>query len=104
MPVSKAGVSQLTRSLAIDLAPFEILVNCIRPGAIHTRLSLREDGTDETKTPAFEQFYVGMRKIPLARAGKPDDVAGVVVFLASDLCSYLTGATLVVDGGLSITS
>ena len=101
--VSKGGVSQLTRSLAIDLAPFEILVNCIRPGVIHTRLSIREDGTDETKTEAFEKFYVGLRKIPLARPGRPEDVAGAAVFLASDLCSYMTGATLLVDGGLSIT-
>lgn len=100
---TKAGVEQLTRSLAIELAPYNILVNCIRPGFIKTRLSLKSDGVNETETEFFQQLYVKRRKIPLARAGEPDDVAKAALFFASDLCSYVTGASLPVDGGLSTT-
>ncbi|MBO0862341.1 MAG: SDR family oxidoreductase [Chloracidobacterium sp.] len=100
---SKAGIEQLTRSLAIELAPHDIMVNSLRLGFIKTRLSLRPDGTDETETEYFKEFYVRRRKIPLARAGCADEVAGAALFFASDLCSYVTGATLTIDGGLSIT-
>jgi NAD(P)-dependent dehydrogenase (short-subunit alcohol dehydrogenase family) len=61
------------------------------------------DGVDETETELFRTWYVGQRKIPLARAGEPVEMARVCVFLASDDCSYVTGHTLVADGGLSIT-
>jgi NAD(P)-dependent dehydrogenase (short-subunit alcohol dehydrogenase family) len=99
---SKGALHAFTRSLAVDLAPHGILANAIAPGCIHTPLSI-VDGVDETTTDAFRAWYVGARKIPLARAGEPHEVARAAVFLASDDCSYLTGHTLVVDGGLTIT-
>lgn len=99
---AKGGVNSLTRSLAVDLAPHGVLVNAIAPGCIHTPMSI-VNGVDETTTELFQTWYVGRRKIPLARLGEPEEVARVAVFLASDDASYVTGHTLVVDGGLSIT-
>lgn len=99
---SKGALHAFTRSLAVDLAPDGILVNAIAPGCIHTPLSI-VDGVDETTTADFAQWYVGKRKIPLARPGTAGEVAAVALFLASDDCSYVTGHTLVADGGLTIT-
>jgi NAD(P)-dependent dehydrogenase (short-subunit alcohol dehydrogenase family) len=61
------------------------------------------NGVDETTTSDFKEWYVTRRKIPLARAGQPTEVAQAIAFLAGDACSYITGHTLVVDGGLTIT-
>jgi NAD(P)-dependent dehydrogenase (short-subunit alcohol dehydrogenase family) len=91
-----------TKSLAVELAPHGILVNAIAPGCIHTPMSII-DGVDETETESFREWYVKRRKIPLARPGEPEEVARVAVFLASRDASYITGHTLVVDGGLTIT-
>lgn len=101
--VSKAAVDQLTRSLAIELAPLSINVNSVRPGFIKTHLSIRPDGTDETEADDFREYYIEKRKIPLGRAGHPHEVANAVLFLASELSSYITGASLTIDGGLSVT-
>ncbi len=99
---SKGGVLALTRSLGVELAPHDILVNAVVPGCIHTPMSVI-NGIDETQTELFKEWYVGRRKIPLGRPGEPHEVAGVVLFLASDDCQYMTGQMLVVDGGLTIT-
>jgi len=99
---SKGGIIALTKSMAVELAPHNILVNAIAPGTIHTPMSIM-DGVDEVTTDVFLNYYVGLRKIPLGRAGEPEDVAGAVVFLASDYCRYMTGEVLVVDGGLTST-
>jgi 3-oxoacyl-[acyl-carrier protein] reductase len=99
---TKGGIVSLTHSMAVELAPHGVLVNAIAPGCIHTPMSLI-DGVDETKTDFFRNWYVKNRKIPLGRPGEPEEVAKVAVFLASDDSSYMTGHTLVVDGGLSIT-
>jgi len=100
---AKGGIISFTKSLAVDLAPHGILANAIAPGCIHTPLSII-DGVDETETELFKTWYVGKRKIPLARPGQPEEIARAAVFLASDDCSYVTGHTLVVDGGLTITT
>jgi len=99
---SKGGIVSLTQSLAVELAPHGILVNAIAPGFVRTPLSI-VDGVDETTTPDFVEWYVKRRKIPVARPAEPREIARVAVFLAGEDCSYLTGATLVADGGLTIT-
>jgi 3-oxoacyl-[acyl-carrier protein] reductase len=89
---SKAGVILLTKTLAIELAPYNIRVNCVCPGFIKTELAA-EAGFDDT----FIAEYV--KKIPLNRHGKPEEVANVFAFLASDEASFITGASIVIDGG-----
>jgi NAD(P)-dependent dehydrogenase (short-subunit alcohol dehydrogenase family) len=100
---AKAGVVGLTKSMAVELAPYNILVNAIAPGAIKTGMSSAEDGTDETETEDFKENYLKKRRIPLGRAGVPSDIAGTALFLASDDCRYMTGQLLIVDGGYSLT-
>jgi meso-butanediol dehydrogenase/(S,S)-butanediol dehydrogenase/diacetyl reductase len=89
---AKAGVINLTRAVAIEYAPYGIRANCICPGAIDTPLL----------APALAQpgFADRIREaIPVGRLGKPEEMANVVLFLASDLASFVTGAALVADGG-----
>ena len=91
---AKAGVVNLTRVTAIEYARRGIRVNCVCPGAIDTPLlqpSLSIPGFAEATTAA----------IPMHRLGRPEEIAGVVLFLASDLASYVTGAAVVADGGLT---
>jgi len=99
---SKGGIISWTRALAVDLAEYGILVNVVAPGCIRTGMSII-NGIDETTTEYFQEWYVRQRKIPLARVGQPEEVAKAILFLGSDDCSYITGQTLVVDGGLTIT-
>ncbi|MFP5211345.1 MAG: SDR family NAD(P)-dependent oxidoreductase [Acidobacteriota bacterium] len=90
---SKGGLRMLMRDLAVELGPLGITINNVAPGAIVTPINtaLLED---KPKLNAL------LDKIPLGRLGKPEDVAGLVAFLASEDASYITGATFVVDGGL----
>lgn len=99
---AKGGIIALTKSMAVELAPYNILVNCVAPGFMRTPMSF-VDGVDETTTSEFVDWYVERRKVPLARTGLPEDVSGSVVFLASEYCRYMTGQMLVVDGGLMST-
>jgi 3-oxoacyl-[acyl-carrier protein] reductase len=80
---SKGAIVSFTKSLAVELAPFGINANAIAPGCIHTPMSVI-NGADETTTEYFKTWYVGKRKIPLARPGQPEEIARVAVFLASD--------------------
>lgn len=99
---SKGAINAWSRVLAVDLAEFNILVNVVAPGCIHTEMSVI-NGVDETTTDFFQQWYVNHRKIPLARPGLAREVANAILFLSGSQCSYITGHTLVVDGGLTIT-
>jgi L-rhamnose 1-dehydrogenase len=92
---TKAGVHSLMQSVAIALGPHNIRCNSVMPGAIETEIN-REDWSDPQK-----RAYLDGR-VPLGRFGKPEDVADVVVFFASDLARYVTGAALLVDGGLFV--
>lgn len=89
---SKAGVILLTKTMALDLADHNIRVNAVAPGYILTPMAAEID------PPAFMDFYKE-RLIPLNRLGRPEDVAGAFAFLASDDAQFITGHTLVIDGG-----
>jgi 3-oxoacyl-[acyl-carrier protein] reductase len=99
---AKGAIIAYTKSMAVELAPHNILVNAVAPGFMVTPMSV-VNGVDETTLPEFIDWYVDKRKIPLGRSGLPEDVSGTVVFLASDYCRYMTGQLLVVDGGLMST-
>ena len=91
---SKFGVVGITVTCAIELAPHRIRVNAVAPGMIRTRLSQ----IVLEQNPELTRGYLN-DKIPLARFGEPDEVAAAVAFLASDDSSFITGHTLVIDGG-----
>lgn len=95
---AKAGLLGLTRSLALDYGSFGIRVNCIAPGFIRTRLV--QDGIEQSADPRAAENAM-TAGVALGRIGLPEDVAGVVAFLSSTDASYVTGASLLVDGGLS---
>lgn len=99
---SKGAINAWSRALAVDLAEYGILVNVVAPGCTHTEMSL-VDGQDETESEYFKKWYVQERKIPLARPGTSDEIANAIHFLCGEECTYITGQTLVVDGGLTIT-
>lgn len=99
---AKGGILALTKSMAVELGPHNILVNAVAPGFMSTPMSVI-NGVNETETPEFIEWYVRKGKIPLRRTGYPEDVSGTVVFLASSYCRYMTGQLLVVDGGLMST-
>ncbi len=90
---AKAGVIQLTRAMAVELAPYGINVNVILPGSINVP-GMREGGLYQDGR--FESI---MSHIPMKRPGTPDDIAYGALYLASDAASYVTGSTLVIDGG-----
>ena len=93
--VSKAGVIQLTKSSSYDLGPYGINVNCVAPGAVDT-VMLRGGRSDEE----YEEKLQGRRdRASLGIVGTPDDIANAVLFFASDKSHYITGKTLLVDGG-----
>jgi glucose 1-dehydrogenase len=92
---SKGGVAQLARSLAQEFAPQRIRANAIAPGAIRTPIN-------RSAWDAPEALDELLSLIPYGRIGEPDDVANVVLFLASDLSDYMTGATVYVDGGMAL--
>jgi NAD(P)-dependent dehydrogenase (short-subunit alcohol dehydrogenase family) len=100
--MAKAALNQLCRALALELAPRGILVNAIAPGFIRTPMSV-VDGVNELETEWFRRNYLEGHHLPLKRAGRPEEVAGVAWFLAGADASYITGQVLTVDGGLTIT-
>ncbi len=91
---SKGGIIGMTETLAIEWAPLGITVNVIAPGAIDTPM-IREPG----KEMAPEIMEEILRRVPLKRLGKPEEISAMAVFLASEEASYVTGATFYVDGG-----
>jgi glucose 1-dehydrogenase len=91
---SKGGLRMLTRNLSVELGPLGITINSIAPGAVETPINSKLLN-DPQKLRAL------LSQIPLARLGKPHDVAGLAVFLASPDADYVTGSTYFVDGGLT---
>jgi 3-oxoacyl-[acyl-carrier protein] reductase len=90
---SKHGLVGLTRSLAVELGPIGVTVNCVCPGPIHTAMTAHFSEKDK------DTF--ARRRVPLRRYGDPEEIAPLVVFLASPAASYINGAIIPVDGGLS---
>jgi glucose 1-dehydrogenase len=93
---AKGGLSQLTATLALELAPKGIAVNGIAPGMILTPMN--QSAIDDPAELATKQAA-----IPWGRAGRPEEVAEVVAFLLSEAADYITGTTVTIDGGLSLT-
>lgn len=92
--VAKAALNRLTESMALEWARYGIRVNCIAPGYIKVAV------TEEEQARYHQEETHATPIIPLRRTGRPEDIAGAVVFLVSDDAAYITGRTLVVDGGL----
>ncbi|MGH3048747.1 MAG: SDR family NAD(P)-dependent oxidoreductase, partial [Gaiellaceae bacterium] len=92
---AKGALISLTRAMAVSYGPEGIRVNAVVPGLIRTRLT-----ADILNDP--EQSQAAIANVPLGRAAEPDEVASCVLFLASDEASYVTGTTIIVDGGMSL--
>lgn len=101
--MAKAAITQFTRSLSLELASRGILANTIAPGFIETPMSVKAGGRNELESEWFRDNYVKYGHLPLKRAGQPEEVAGVVYFLAGPDATYITGSVVTVDGGLTVT-
>lgn len=95
--ISKAAVVQATKIMAEEWAKYNIRVNAIAPGHIHTRLG---DSIFEAM-PEYKKVFLD--RVPMRRIGDPDEIVGAMIYLASDASSYVTGTTVVVDGGTLTT-
>ena len=94
---AKGGIRMLARTICLELAPHNITVNNIAPGAVDTPI--------DADVKADQQKYNALlNEIPLHRMGQPEEIAKLAVFLASDASAYITGATMTIDGGLSVNS
>jgi len=94
--MTKAAVISMTRTLAVELGPSRIRVNAVAPGLVETRFAQALVGNEEITRRVVE-------RTPLGRYAQPDEIAGAALYLASDAASFVTGHTLVVDGGMTIT-
>lgn len=101
---SKHGVWGFTKNAALELAPHQIWINAVAPGAIATpgvqEMQQKTSGKPVDMSKVLEDF---LKKIPMHRMGEPDDIGKVVLFLASEMSSYMTGAQIVVDGGVLLS-
>jgi len=93
--VSKAGIINLVQTMAIELVAHRIRVNCVSPGPLDTPLSRALLGSDEAMDAARAHYPL----VPMARLGKPEEIAAAYAYLASDDAGYTTGQNLVIDGG-----
>lgn len=100
--MAKAALNQYCRALAVELADRNILVNAVAPGFVDTPMSV-VNGVNELESEWFRTNYVEGHHLPLRRAGRPEEIAGVLWFLAGPDASYLTGQVITVDGGLTAT-
>lgn len=99
---AKGGLDQATRTLAIELARYGVLVNAVAPGFVSTRMSV-VDGVNELDSEWFNDVYVRYGKLPMRRYAQPSEIAAQVAWLASSENSYVTGQVLTVDGGVTVT-
>jgi NAD(P)-dependent dehydrogenase (short-subunit alcohol dehydrogenase family) len=97
---SKAALDQLTRCAAIDWAPHGVRVNAVNPGVTVTNLHRRSGMTEE----AYAAFLARAKEThPLGRPGQPDEIAALILFLASTQAGWITGETIAIDGGRHLT-
>ncbi len=99
---SKHGVWGFTKNIALELAPHNIWVNAVAPGGIVTpgMQKLLQTSAPHNKIDMQKVLALFLAKIPMKRFGEPDDIGKAVLFLASDMASYMTGSQIVVDGGV----
>lgn len=104
--IVKAGMEAMTRALAVELAPHDVLVNAIAPGFIETAMPVVRDGEitvpDQFDPDEVQEYYFERGRIPQARLGQPDAIARRARFIVSPENTYITGQTIFVDGGMSI--
>jgi NAD(P)-dependent dehydrogenase (short-subunit alcohol dehydrogenase family) len=96
---SKGATVTLTRSMAVEYGPNKVRVNCIAPAAIYTPM-VKESNLDDD---SFDEEEFLRKGTPLRRWGKPEEIAQIALFLASEQSSYMNGAILVADGGITIS-
>jgi 3-oxoacyl-[acyl-carrier protein] reductase len=103
--VSKAGIMQMTRWLGRELGPYNIRVNAVAPAATVTDMKRHfiDAVVKESREEMDRQMDRVSERIPLGRRGTPTDIANVIIFLASDAAGYITGQTILVDGGLLLS-
>ena len=101
--ISKAGVRAVTWAFANELAPYNIQVNTIAPGPIDTKM-MQSHWFHLTPEEAERQMKEFFRGLPMGRMGNPDEIVGAAIYFASDASSYTTGAELVIDGGILLSS
>ena len=94
---AKGGMRMMMRTISLELAPYNITVNNIAPGAVHTPID-----ADVEADP--EKMAALLKEIPLHRMGQPEEIAKLALYLASDASAYVTGSTFIIDGGLSINT
>ncbi len=94
--ISKAGVIMATKAMALELAQYNIRVNAIAPGMVHTKMA-------DARFASFGDKNMVIGRTPLRRVGEPSEIAAAIVYLASDASSFTTGEIMVVDGGLLLT-
>ncbi len=94
---AKGGMRMLTRTICLELAPHNITVNNIAPGAVHTPIDANVEA-DPEKMAAL------LKEIPLHRMAQPEEIARLALYLASDAAAYITGSTYIIDGGLSVNT
>ncbi len=95
--ISKAGVIMATKVMALELAQYNIRVNAIAPGNVHTRLG----DSRFVVVPGYDKEL--LKKTPLGRIGEPEEMVGAMIYLASEASSFVTGETFIVDGGFLLT-
>jgi 3-oxoacyl-[acyl-carrier protein] reductase len=94
---AKAGLQGMTKTLAIELGPFNVNVNCVAPGFIATAMT---EQTAERMGVSFDKFReAASEQVPLRRVGEPEDIAGPIVYLCSDDASYISGQVIYIRGG-----
>lgn len=99
--MTKAGLESLVRTAAVEYGSEGVLVNAVAPGFVDTPMAILPDGVPEHDTEEFKEIYLKHGRLPLGRSAQAEEVAAAIHFLLSDENTYITGHSLVIDGGLT---